>query len=117
MKFEQLLKFGIDQGATDLHLQSGSSPQLRIGGQLRNVEAPPLEAHDLRAFIASIVPRPAAEDLDRSMLHGLVFSTTVEGLARFRASLSSHLGAPSLVLRVLPATVLAIEQLHLPPVV
>src|SRR5208337_5521141 len=40
MNFEELLKFAVDQGASDIHFQSGSAPQVRIGGLIRNVESP-----------------------------------------------------------------------------
>src|SRR5207248_5314451 len=74
MNFESLLKFGVDQGATAIHLQAESSPQLRIGGLIRNVEAPPLKAEDLRTFLMSIAPRSVSEDLDRSLAAGSSFS-------------------------------------------
>jgi twitching motility protein PilT len=32
MTIDQLLKFAVDQGASDLHLQAGSAPMLRITG-------------------------------------------------------------------------------------
>ena len=40
MNFEQLLKFGVDQGASAIHLQAEATPQVRIGGLIRNVEGP-----------------------------------------------------------------------------
>ena len=54
MNFEQLLKFGVDQGASGIHLQAASTPQLRIGGLVRSVEGAPVKAEELRAFITSI---------------------------------------------------------------
>ena len=65
MNFEQLLKFGVDQGASGIHLQAESTPQLRIGGLIRGVEGAPVKAEELRAFIASIAPKPADDDIDR----------------------------------------------------
>jgi twitching motility protein PilT len=117
MNFDQLLRFAVDQGASDLHLQAGSPPQLRIAGLIRGLEAPALGADELRQFVATVAPRGAAADLDRAMVGGLSFSAAVEGLARFRCRLFSHLGAPGLVLRVIPPTIRSVEELHLPPVV
>ena len=42
MNFDQLIKFAVEQNASDLHFQTGASPLLRINGQIRNVESPPL---------------------------------------------------------------------------
>src|SRR5215217_3655356 len=115
MNFEPLLKFGVDQGAAAIHLQAESPPQLRIGGLIRNVEAPPLKAEDLRTFLTSIAPRSVSEDLDRSLAAGSTFSTAVAGAGRFRCTAYSHVGGPGLVLKVIPGTVRGVEELHLPP--
>ena len=40
MDFDQLIRFGVEQGASDVHLQTGAAPLLRINGQIRTVEAP-----------------------------------------------------------------------------
>ena len=42
MNFDQLIRFGVEQGASDVHLQTGAAPLLRINGQIRTVEAPPV---------------------------------------------------------------------------
>jgi twitching motility protein PilT len=113
MNFEQLLKFGVDQGASAIHLQSEATPELRIGGLIRNVEGPRLKAEELRAFIASIAPKAVAEDLDRSLGNGSVFSgSTAAG--RFRCSAFSHIGGPGVVLRVVPPAIRGVEELNLP---
>ena len=113
MNFEQLLKFGVDQGASAIHLQAETSPQLRIGGLIRNVEGPGLKAEDLRAFIVSIAPKSVAEDIDRSLSLGSVFSTSM-AVGRFRCTIFSHIGGPGLVLRVIPSTIRSVEELNLP---
>src|SRR3954451_13672527 len=113
MNFEQLLKFGVDQGASAIHLQAETSPQLRIGGLIRNVEGSPLKGEELRAFLASIAPKSVAEDIDRSLAVGSVFSTSIAA-GRFRCTTYSHIGGPGLVLRVIPSTIGSIEELHLP---
>jgi twitching motility protein PilT len=117
MNFEQLLKFGVDQGASAIHLQAESPPQLRIGGLIRNVEGAPLKPEELRTFIKSIVPKPADDDLDRVLALGSSFSASVPAAGRFRCTAFSQVGGPGIVLRVIPATVRGVEELHLPPAV
>ena len=116
MNFEELLKFAVDQGASDVHLQAGSSPQLRLGGLVRNVEGPAIDGVTLRQFAASIAPQAIAEDLDGAMFRGARFSRTFENLGRFRCGLYSQRGNAGLVLRVVPAAIRTLEQLNLPPV-
>ena len=113
MNFEQLLKFGVDQGASAIYLQAQNSPQLRIGGLIRSVEGAPVKADELSAFIASIAPKSVAGDLDRALAEGATFSTLVKD-NRFRCAAYSHLGGPGLVLRVIPSTIKTIEELQLP---
>jgi twitching motility protein PilT len=113
MNFEQLLKFGVDQGASGIYLQASSAPQLRIGGQIRNVEGASVQAEELRAFIASIAPKPVADDIDRLLTLGSFFSTSLAA-GRFRCTTFSQIGGPGLVLRVIPAKIRSVEELNLP---
>jgi twitching motility protein PilT len=113
MNFEQLLKFGVDQGASAIHLQAEATPQLRLGGLIRNVEGPRLKADELRAFIASIAPKWVADDLDRSLGNGSVFSSSTAA-GRFRCSIFSQIGGPGLVLRAVPSTIRGVDELNLP---
>src|SRR5262249_5110260 len=52
----------------------------------------------------------------QAMVRGLDFSHALEGLARFRCNVYSHMGTPGMVLRVIRTTIPTIEELHLPPV-
>jgi twitching motility protein PilT len=113
MNFDQLLKFGVDQGASAIHLQAEASPQVRIGGLIRNVEGPPVKADELRAFIASISPKSVADDIVRSLAVGSTFSTSIAA-GRFRCTIFSQIDGPGLVLRVIPATIPSVEELNLP---
>ncbi len=113
MNFEQLLKFAVDQGASAIHLQAEASPQVRIGGLIRNVEASPLTADELKAFIASIAPKSVGDDIERSLASGSIFSTSIAA-SRFRCTIFNQIGGPSLVLRVIPSTIRSIEELNLP---
>lgn len=105
MNFEELLRFAVDQNASDIHLQAVSPPQLRIGGLIRNVEGPLVESVGLRQFIASIAPPKIAEDLDSALFRGARFSHSFDGLARVRCALYGHRGHPGLILHIVPATV------------
>jgi twitching motility protein PilT len=116
MNFEQLLKFGVEQEASSIHLQADSSPQLRIGGLIRNIEGSSVKADELKAFIASIAPKPLAADIDLSLAEGSVFSTST-GAGRFRCTTYSHIGGPGIVLRVVPSKIRTVEELNLPRVV
>ena len=41
MEFQQLLRFAVEHNASDIHLQAGLPPHLRMGGHLKAVNQPP----------------------------------------------------------------------------
>jgi twitching motility protein PilT len=117
MTVDQLLKFAVDQGAADFHLQTGVAPRLRIKGQVREIDAPPLTDEQLRSFIRAIAPRAVTDDIDEAMVRGHDFSYGMPGQARFRCNLFSHLGQPGLAIRIVLPKIRTIDELHLPPVI
>jgi twitching motility protein PilT len=117
MNFDQLIKFAVEQNASDVHLQSAAAPLLRINGLIRTVESPPVSEQELRQFILSIKPGLSAEALTPGMVQGLDFSYAIPGVSRFRCNVYSHLGTPAMVLRVIKLKIRSIEELQLPPVV
>lgn len=117
MNFEQLIKFAVEQGASDLHFQTGASPLLRINGLIRAVESPPVSDPELRQFILSIHPGLTAESLGEMLVQGLDFSYAIPGLSRFRCNIYSHMGTPAMVMRTIQLRVRTLEELQLPPVI
>lgn len=117
MTVDQLLLFAVEQGAADLHLQTGAVPRLRVGGLVREIDAPALTDEQVRQYIRAIAPRGVVEDVGEAMTRGVDFSYAIGNHARFRCNLYSHLGTPGLVLRVIPPRVRTVEELNLPPVV
>jgi twitching motility protein PilT len=114
---DKLMQFAVEHGASDLHIQAGAPPMLRIGGQPRFVEGPALTGEDTRQFVSSILPRRHTDDFDEAIVEGIDFSHTIAGLARFRCSAFSHLGTPAMVVRVIRTQIPSIEELNLPPVI
>jgi twitching motility protein PilT len=115
MTIDQLLLFAAKQHAADLYFQTGTVPRLRIGGLVREFEAPKLTDDDFRGYIRAIAPRNVAEDINTVMARGFDFSYALGDHARFRCNLYSHLGGPGLVIRVIPPQARTLADLHLPP--
>ena len=88
---QKLLRFAVKNSALDVHLQAGSAPMLRLGGQMRSVDGEPLSDEDLLNFIGSIAPN-GPPDLAASFVDGLDFSYAIVGVTRFRCSASRQLG-------------------------
>jgi twitching motility protein PilT len=116
MNFDQLIRFAAEQGASDVHLQTGAAPLLRINGQIRSVESPPITAEALYQFIMTLKPNLTLDRLKEQIVPGLDFSHAIPGLSRFRCNVYSHLGSPAMVLRVIKLKIRTIEELQLPVV-
>lgn len=114
MNFEGLLKFGVDQRASDIHLQAGQPAMLRINGNLRGVEGAIPEDPELKEFLIGLAPPGIAADFDRSLRRASVYTGARPGLARLRCSLSTQAGRPGAALRIVPESIPAPENLNLP---
>jgi twitching motility protein PilT len=117
MDFFKLLRYAVDHDASDVHLQSGDRPILRLGGTIKFVDGASLSDDDVRGFIEAIVPQRLKEDVEQRLVAGLDFSYSAEGLGRFRCSAYRHLGCAGISMRVIKGRIPSIEELHLPPVV
>jgi twitching motility protein PilT len=116
MNFDQLIRFAVEQGASDVHLQTGASPLLRINGLIRTVESPPVVADDLRQFILSIKKGMTAEQLEPALVEGLDFSYAIPGVSRFRCNIYSHMATPAMVMRTIQLKIRTLDELKLPAV-
>ncbi|HZZ27845.1 MAG TPA: PilT/PilU family type 4a pilus ATPase [Pirellulales bacterium] len=117
MELDILLRFAVQQGASDLHFQAGSPPMIRLAGEARFVEGPLLTHEDIAGVVSAIAPAAVAGSLDAAITQGLDFSYVVEGLARFRCSAYRTLGSPAIVIRVIRTTIPTLDELNLPAVV
>ncbi|MGH7179110.1 MAG: hypothetical protein ACREJC_17160 [Tepidisphaeraceae bacterium] len=84
MDLNQLLRFAVENNASDVHIQAGEAPRVRIGGVIRVVNLPPVTDEAARKFIASIAPVRMTEHVDVQIVKGMDFSYSVPNLARFR---------------------------------
>jgi twitching motility protein PilT len=117
MDMQKLLRFAAQNDASDVHLQTGLRPIVRIGGIIRATDAPIITDEELRNYIASIVPKRFKEDLDDRLIAGLDFSYSVEGISRFRCSAYQNLNQAGVAMRLIRDRIPSIPELNLPPIV
>ena len=55
MDITKLLAFGVQQGASDLHLSAGLPPMIRVDGDIRRVNLPPQTPTEVQALIYDIM--------------------------------------------------------------
>lgn len=108
----QLLKFAVDQGASDLHCVVGSQPALRVNGKIIRVKSEPLSKEDTRKLAYSVLSDVQKSKFEES--RELDFSFDVKGLARFRANYFFQRGAVSTVFRRVPTNIPKFTELSIP---
>ena len=97
---------------SDLHCKVGSPPRVRIDGNLRRLQSPPLSAEDTR-FMLDEVLRPDLRD-EFSRTNEADFAYSVAGLGRFRVNAFRARGAVGLVLRRVTIGAIPLPDLGLP---
>ena len=111
----QLLKAMIEKGASDLHITTGSPPQLRIDGRLVPLKTPPLTPVETRQLCYSVLTDAQKHRFEEE--NELDLSFGVKGLSRFRSNIFMQRGAVAGAFRTIPFKILSFTELGLPPVV
>ncbi|MBZ0112311.1 MAG: type IV pilus twitching motility protein PilT [Thermoanaerobaculia bacterium] len=115
MNINDLLKIAVENKASDLHLKVGSHPVIRIDGDLvPQVELKRLMQEDTIAMAFSIMNARQKQRFKEEFEIDIAYS--VPGLGRFRCNIFQQRGTVGLVLRVIPARIMSIRELMLPPV-
>lgn len=110
---ERLLRTLVERRGSDLHLRVGEPPVIRASGELVRLDDAPLAESALEALLVALMPeRNRAEygecgDTD--------FAYEIAGVARFRANALRDRRGPAGVFRVIPATVVSVEEMGLSP--
>src|SRR5919197_23240 len=113
-KLDEFFKLMVDQGASDLHLVSGSQPILRVSGELQRVRYAVLESDDLKKMLYEVAPEYKIKQFEET--GDVDFAYEIPGLARYRANYFVQKYGVAAVFRQIPDTILTVEQLGLPAV-
>jgi twitching motility protein PilT len=115
MHINDLLKIAVERKASDLHLKVGSFPVIRIDGALIPLaDMRRLMQEDTIAMAFSIMSARQKEKFKNNFEIDIAYN--VPNLGRFRCNIFQQRGTVGLVLRVIPARILSIKDLLLPPV-
>ena len=114
-KIDAFFKLMHDQGASDLHLISGSQPILRVHGDMERVKYKALENDELKAMLYEIAPENKIKVFEET--GDVDFAYEIPNLARYRANYFQQKWGVGAVFREIPSTILTAEQLGLPKVI
>ncbi len=115
VNLQQLLKAMVEKGASDLHVTTGSPPQLRIDGALVPLKVAPLTPVETKQLCYSVLTDTQKLRFEEDQ--ELDFSFGVRNLSRFRANLFLQRGAVGGAFRTIPFQIRSFEDLALPPII
>src|SRR5438309_4014885 len=112
MDIAELLAFAVKNRASDLHLSAGLPPMIRVHGDIRRINLPPMEHEDVHAMVYDIM-----SDAQRKTYEEMLecdFSFGIPNLARFRVNAYNQERGAAVAFRTIPSKVLSLEELATP---
>lgn len=113
MDIGELLAFGVKNGASDLHLSAGVPPMIRVSGEMKKINVPPLTHTQVHDMVYDIMNDKQRKDYEKYL--ECDFSFEIPGLARFRVNALTQNRGAGAVFRTIPSEILTLEQLNCPP--
>ncbi|HMS24739.1 MAG TPA: PilT/PilU family type 4a pilus ATPase [Acidimicrobiia bacterium] len=111
---DELLRFAIHVGASDLHVKVGSRPRVRIDGRLEETEFTPVGPGDTERIAFTIMPKHRADEFVKNSEAD--FAYAVPGLGRFRVNIFRQRGSVGMVFRRVVPGIPSFEDLGLPTI-
>ncbi len=108
MDIAELLAFAVKNKASDLHLSAGLPPMIRVHGDIRRINLPPMEHEDVHAMVYDIM-----SDAQRKTYEEMLecdFSFGIPNLARFRVNAFNQERGAAVAFRTIPSKVLSLES-------
>jgi twitching motility protein PilT len=107
-----LLEIVVEQHASDLHLQVGQPPTLRLSGSMTPVDGPAITPQDAENLMLSITPDAHVQNV--KLNGGTDFGFAYLDKARFRVSVLKSKGNYGMVLRQIPNKMFGLREIGLP---
>ena len=109
---EDLMQAACDNGASDIHIEVGNPPLLRVHGELEKLDMEPLQPEDTEQLMRSIATEAQIESVHNN--GGSDFGYAFQDQARFRVSVYKQKGLIGLVLRLIPNKMIPFDKIGLP---
>jgi len=111
-----LLTILVERGASDLHITTGTYPQLRVHGKLASLtQFEQLMPQDTQRLAYSVLNEGQKQKFEED--NELDLSFGIQGLARFRCNIYRQRGAVACAIRVIPTKIKGFHELGLPSIV
>lgn len=114
MDITELLAFGVKNKASDLHLSAGQPPMIRVHGDIRKINLPPMSHKDVHALVYDIMNDGQRKVYEEHL--EIDFSFEIPNLARFRVNAFNQQRGAAAVFRTIPSKLLTLADLKCPPI-
>jgi twitching motility protein PilT len=114
MDIAELLAFSVKNKASDLHLSSGLPPMIRVHGDVRRINLPPMDHKDVHGMVYDIMNDGQRKIYEENL--ECDFSFEIPNLARFRVNAFVQQRGAGAVFRTIPSKVLSLEELNAPKI-
>lgn len=112
MDITELLAFSVKNKASDLHLSAGLPPMIRVDGDVRRINVPPMDHKMVHGLVYDIMNDKQRKDFEE--FFETDFSFALPGVARFRVNAFNQNRGAAAVFRTIPSQVLTLEELGAP---
>ena len=115
MEIKELLVITMEKDASDLHLNVGVPPVLRINGKLEKLNLPELIPQNTHEMIYSILNERQKADFEK---YGeLDLSYELANVGRFRINVFKHRRGEGGAFRLIPEKIKSLSELNLPSII
>lgn len=114
MDIAELLGFAVKNNSSDLHLSAGMPPMIRVDGDLRKINVPPLVHKDVIKIIYDIMNDKQRKEFEEKLETD--FSFEINNIARFRVNAFTQDRGAAAVFRTIPSKILSLDDLNMPPI-
>jgi len=111
-RIDALFRMMQEQGASDLHLSTGSPPIFRLHGDMMRLNFKSLSHEELKAILFEILTEKQRTDFEAR--RDLDFAYAIPGFARFRGNIFMQHKGIGAVFRIIPSRILTADDLGLP---
>ncbi len=115
MEFEELLKFMVQKGASDLFITAGVPPSMKVNGKVIPVTKNSLSPEKTRETVFGVMSDAQRKEFVEK--RECNFAISARGIGRFRVSAYYQRNLVAMVLRRIEVNIPSIDDLNLPPII
>jgi len=109
---DELFSLIKEQGASDLHLSTGAPPFLRLHGEMRPLDYDELTPELTKRLLYEMMTEEQIIRFEKEK--DIDFSYEIQGVTRLRCNIYNQRKGIAAVFRMIPTTILTVDQLGLP---